>query len=65
MYISSKKLNWSEVIDQWESEKNNFTYNTTGNNFTLIGNYSQVIQILSHHIINRWQHTRTIVIALI
>jgi len=52
MYISSKKLNWSEVIDQWESEKNNFTYNTTGNNFTLIGNYSQVIQILSHHIIN-------------
>lgn len=43
-YVSSTKLNWSEVIDKWAEEKAHFSYAGI-NNVSLVSNYTQVFVV--------------------
>ncbi|XP_052235185.1 cysteine-rich venom protein ENH2-like isoform X1 [Dreissena polymorpha] len=40
---SKSFINWTDVVKTWEQEKTNFAYGSTGNNASLVGNYTQMI----------------------
>ncbi|XP_052235505.1 uncharacterized protein LOC127847541 [Dreissena polymorpha] len=40
---SNTALTWTDVIRKWESENTTFVYGSTGNNPSLVGNYTQIV----------------------